>query len=78
MPKAQAPYAWARGLGRRTLQFFAMGALGESKSFAIRARELFDRSSVEWLRATDIVMASNPTDQDLRALASEGSAARRR
>ena len=59
-------------------QFFAMGALGESKSFAIRARELFDRSSVEWLRATDIVMASNPTDQDLRALASEGSAARRR
>ena len=58
-------------------QFFAMGALGESKSFAIRARELFDRSSVEWLRATDIVMASNPTDQDLRALASEGSAARR-
>ena len=59
-------------------QFFAVGALGESKSFAIRAREMFDRSSVEWLRATDIVMASNPTDQDLRALASEGSAARRR
>lgn len=59
-------------------QYFAVGALGESKSFAIRAREMFDRSSVEWLRATDIVMASNPSDQDLRALASEGSASRRR
>lgn len=59
-------------------QYFALGALGESKSFAIRAREMFDRSSVEWLRATDIVMASNPSDQDLRALSSEGSASRRR
>ena len=59
-------------------QYFAVGALGESKSFAIRAREMFDRSSVEWLRATDIVMASNPSDQDLRALSSEGSASRRR
>ena len=59
-------------------QFFAIGALGESKSFAIRAREMFDRSSVEWLRATDIVMASNPSDQDLRALSNEGSASRRR
>jgi len=28
-------------------QFFAIGALGESKSFAIRGREMFDRSSVE-------------------------------
>lgn len=59
-------------------QFFAIGALGESRNFAIRAREMFDRSSVEWLRATDIVMASNPTDQDLRALSDEGSASRRR
>lgn len=59
-------------------QYFAVGALGESKSFAIRAREMFDRSSVEWLRATDIVMASNPSDQDLRALSNEGSASRRR
>lgn len=59
-------------------QYFALGALGESRNFAIRARELFDRQSVEWLRATDIVMASNPTDQDLRALSSEGSAAPRR
>jgi predicted Zn-dependent protease len=59
-------------------QYFAMGALGESRNFAIRARELFDRSSVEWLRATDIVMASNPTDQDMRALSDEGSATRRR
>lgn len=59
-------------------QYFAIGALGESRNFAIRARELFDRQSVEWLRATDIVMASNPTDQDLRVLSEEGSASRRR
>ncbi|MFA7261535.1 MAG: M48 family metalloprotease [Caulobacter sp.] len=59
-------------------QYFAIGALGESRNFAIRAREMFDRQSVEWLRATDIVMASNPTDQDLRVLSDEGSAPRRR
>jgi predicted Zn-dependent protease len=59
-------------------RFYALGALNESRAFAVRARELFDRSSVEWLRATDIVMASNPSDQDLRALSSEGSATRRR
>lgn len=59
-------------------QYFAIGALGESRNFAIRAREMFDRSSVEWLRATDIVMASNPTDQDMRVLSDEGSASRRR
>ena len=58
-------------------QYFAIGALGESRNFAIRARSLFDRQSVEWLRATDIVMASNPTDQDMRALADEGSVSRR-
>lgn len=59
-------------------RFFALGALNESRAFAIRARELFDRTSVEWLQATDIIMASNPSDQDLRALAGEGSATRRR
>ncbi len=59
-------------------QYFAIGALGESRNFAIRAREMFDRKTVEWLRATDIVMASNPTDQDLRVLSDEGSASRRR
>lgn len=59
-------------------QYFALGALSESRNFAIRARELFDRQSVEWLRATDIVMASNPSDQDLRVLSEEGSASRRR
>lgn len=59
-------------------QYFAMGALGESRAFAFRARQMFDRRSVEWLRATDIVMASEPTEQDMRVLSEEGSAARRR
>jgi len=53
-------------------RFFALGALGESRAFAIRARQMLDRSSVEWLRATDIVMASDPSDQDLQTLAKGG------
>ncbi|MDP1631979.1 MAG: M48 family metalloprotease [Caulobacter sp.] len=59
-------------------QYFAVGALNESRTFAMRARELFPRGGVQWLRATDIVMASNPNDQDLKDLAREGSATRRR
>lgn len=53
-------------------QYFAVGALNESRAFAIRARQLLDRQSVEWLRATDIVMASNPSDQDLKSLSQGG------
>ncbi len=53
-------------------RFYAYGALDQSRAFAIRARQLLDRSSTDWVRATDIVMASNPSDQDIRALAREG------
>ncbi len=52
-------------------QYYAYGALGESRAFAIRARQLLDRKSTDWVRATDIVMASDPTDQDIRALSRE-------
>lgn len=58
-------------------QFFALGILSESRSFAIRARELFDRQSIEWLRATDIIMASDPSEQDMRALSGDSGLARR-
>jgi predicted Zn-dependent protease len=47
--------------------------LNESRAFAIRARQLLDRSSTDWVRATDIVMASDPSDQDMRALSREAS-----
>lgn len=49
-------------------RYYAYGALNESRAFAMRARELLDRKSTDWVRATDIVMASNPSDQDLRDL----------
>ncbi|MES2033137.1 MAG: M48 family metalloprotease, partial [Pseudomonadota bacterium] len=59
-------------------RYFAYGAFTESRTFAIRARELLTRSSTDWVRATDIVMASNPSDQDLRELARDDSPSRRR
>ena len=54
-------------------RYYAYGALNESRAFAIRARQLLDRSSTDWVRATDIVMASDPSDQDMRALSREAS-----
>ncbi len=53
-------------------QYYAYGALNESRAFAIRARQLLDRKSTDWVRATDIVMASDPSDQDIRALSRDG------
>ena len=53
-------------------QYYSYGALNESRTFAIRARQLLDRRSTDWVRATDIVMASDPTDQDIRALSRDG------
>ncbi|MBP7704766.1 MAG: M48 family metallopeptidase [Caulobacter sp.] len=52
-------------------RYFAYGALNESRAFAIRARELLDRRSTDWVRATDIVMASDPSDRDLRELSQD-------
>lgn len=54
-------------------QYFAMGAAQEARVFAMRARELLTRDSPEWRRATDIVLASRPSNQDLKDLAKEGA-----
>ncbi len=54
-------------------QYFVMGALADSRQFAIRARGEFPKDSIYWRRATDIILASDPTDEDLRALARDGS-----
>lgn len=51
---------------------FAIDDLKQAKVFAMRAREQLDRDTPQFRRATDIVMASEPTDADLRALAREG------
>jgi predicted Zn-dependent protease len=54
-------------------QNFSMGQLGDAKMFAMRARMQLTRNTPDWRRATDIVLASNPSSDDLRTLSQEGS-----
>jgi predicted Zn-dependent protease len=54
-------------------QNFSLGQLGDAKMFAMRARMQLPRNSPEWRRATDIVLVSNPSKDDLKSLAREGS-----
>jgi predicted Zn-dependent protease len=48
---------------------FAVGDQKQARVFAMRAREQLDRGTPEWRRATDIVLASDPSREDLRDLA---------
>jgi predicted Zn-dependent protease len=41
----------------------------QARVFAMRAREQLDRGTPEWRRATDIVLASDPSREDLRDIA---------
>lgn len=52
---------------------FADGDMKQARVFAMRAREMLSKKSIEWRRATDIVLASQPSDDDLKELAREGS-----
>jgi len=52
---------------------FALGQLADAKIFAMRARHQLPKDSPEWRRATDIVLVSKPSKEDLQALAQEGS-----
>jgi predicted Zn-dependent protease len=45
----------------------------QAREFAIRARERLDKGTPEWRRATDIVLVSKPSQQDLKDLQREGS-----
>ncbi|MDR3512291.1 MAG: M48 family metalloprotease [Caulobacteraceae bacterium] len=56
---------------------FSLGQYGDAKMFAMRARAQLDKNSPDWRRATDIVLTSKPTKDDLRALAQEGSVSQR-
>jgi predicted Zn-dependent protease len=49
-------------------EHFAIGDLAEARIFALRARELLKPNTIEWRRATDIVLVSQPTHDDLQAL----------
>jgi predicted Zn-dependent protease len=55
---------------------YNIGNLRDARVFAMRAREKLDRSSPEWRRATDIVLVSKPSKDDLQDLAREGSISR--
>jgi predicted Zn-dependent protease len=52
---------------------FHVGDKREARVFAMRAREMLDKGSPEWRRATDIVLVAEPSREDLRELAREGS-----
>ena len=41
--------------------YFAAGSERQATQFALRARPLLDRNSLEWRRAVDIVLASGAT-----------------
>jgi predicted Zn-dependent protease len=48
---------------------YVLGDLPQAKVFAMRAREQLDAATPSWRRATDIVLASKPTDDDLKTIA---------
>ena len=48
--------------------YFAAGDASQATQFALRARNMLDRSSIEWRRAVDIVLASGATPDDLNDL----------
>jgi predicted Zn-dependent protease len=52
---------------------FNTGDLKQARIFAMRAREMLPNSAPEWRRATDIVLASLPTKDDMKELTKEGS-----
>lgn len=48
--------------------WFAAGDKDQATQFALRARPMLDRNSIEWRRAVDIVLASGATNQDIQDL----------
>ncbi len=55
-------------------QYYSLGAVSEAKVFAVRARELLTKNTPDWRRATDIILASRPSNQDLKDLAKDSLA----
>lgn len=52
---------------------FSIGDTRQALIFAMRARERLEKDTPEWRRATDIVLVSKPSRDDLKDLAKEGS-----
>ncbi len=53
-------------------QDFHLGQMKDARSFAMRARQFLRKGTPEWNRATDIVLTSNPSPDDLKLLGSQG------
>ena len=53
-------------------QNFALGQVKDARTFAMQARVLLPRDSADWRRATDIVLTSQPSQQELQALSRQG------
>jgi len=53
-------------------QNFHLGQMKDARAFAMRARVFLRRGSPEWTRATDIVLSSKPSADDLRMLGTQG------
>jgi predicted Zn-dependent protease len=49
-------------------QNFYLGQMLEARTFAFNARQLLQKGTPEWRRATDIILASKPTPDQLKAL----------
>ena len=47
--------------------WFALRQPRQANEFALRARDMLDRNSIEWRRATDIVLASGASEDDIAA-----------
>ncbi len=52
-------------------QDFALGQMRDARTFAMRAREKLAKDSTEYRRATDIVLASQPSQEEIRALSKQ-------
>ncbi len=53
---------------------YAIGDMTQARIFALRARQILKRDTPEWRRATDIILTSNPSRDDLQAMARSASA----
>ena len=51
---------------------FAVGDMVQARIFALRARDFLPRNTPEYRRATDIVLTSNPTNDELQRLGQRG------
>ncbi len=52
---------------------YNVGDMTQARVFAMRAREMLGKNTPEWRRATDIVLVSKPSRDDLKDLSRDGS-----